>query len=63
MSVKEELIRKVLRRIEKLLEDHWNGAIGSKVVKEEIASIIDSYFEAVEPLQKLEREIENEQTD
>lgn len=63
MSVKEELIRKVLRRIEKLLEDHWNGAIGDKLVKEEIVSIIDSYFEAVEPLQKLEREIENEQTD
>ncbi|RLE89290.1 MAG: hypothetical protein DRJ46_04900 [Thermoprotei archaeon] len=55
MSVKEELIREVLRRIERLLEDHWNGTIGDKVVKEEIVSIIDSYFEAVEPLQKLER--------
>jgi len=60
MSVKEELIRTVVKRIERLLEDHWNGAIGSKVVKEEIIEMIDSYFEAVEPLRKLEREIENE---
>jgi len=54
MSVKEELIRKVLKRIEKLLEDHWNGAIGSKVVKEEIAEIIEVYFEIVENVKKLE---------
>jgi len=54
MSVKEELIRKVLRRIEKLLEDYWNGAIGSKVVKEEIAEIIEVHFEIVENVKKLE---------
>jgi len=58
--MKEEVIRTVVKRIERLLEDYWNGVIGSKVVKEEIIEMIDSYFEAVEPLQKLEREIENE---
>ena len=58
--MKEEVIRTVVKRIERLLEDYWNGVIGSKVVKEEIIEMIDSYFEAVEPLQKLEREIKNE---